>query len=62
MGFVDIVIKLCSNVNVICFNVCFSVEVDSLNMFLLGVDVLVGILLFDVFIKEVVKEMIIKVG
>ncbi|RLP52202.1 MAG: 3,4-dehydroadipyl-CoA semialdehyde dehydrogenase [Ketobacter sp.] len=61
-GSADTAIKLRSNANVIRSNVRFSVEADSLNMSLLGADVLAGTPLFDAFIKEVVKEMTTKAG
>jgi acyl-CoA reductase-like NAD-dependent aldehyde dehydrogenase len=43
-------------------NVRFNMEADSLNYSMLGPDALPGMLEFDLFIKEVVREMTTKAG
>ncbi len=55
-------IKLKSNPNIIQEAVPFNMEADSLNCIILGHDAAPGTLEFDVFIKEVRKEMTVKCG
>ena len=43
-------------------SVPFNMEADSLNCFVLGEDAIPGTAEFDIFIKEVLKEMTVKAG
>ena len=54
--------KLKSNSNLIDNSVPFNMEADSLNCSILGKDAIPGSTNFDVFIKEVQKEMTVKTG
>ncbi|MEN9609912.1 MAG: phenylacetic acid degradation bifunctional protein PaaZ [Bacteroidota bacterium] len=51
-----------SNKNMIEQAVPFNMEADSLNCSILGADAVVGTVEFDLFIKEVCKEMTVKCG
>ncbi len=51
-----------SNPNILKENVPFNMEADSLNCIVLGEDVTPGIPEWDIFIKEVRKEMTLKAG
>lgn len=62
IGLVDMVVKLCVYFNLIVNFIFFNVEVDLLNCVIFGFDVNVDDEEFDFFVKEVVCEMIIKVG
>ncbi|MEO8854224.1 MAG: phenylacetic acid degradation bifunctional protein PaaZ [Ginsengibacter sp.] len=55
-------LKLKSNPNVLRENVPFNLEADSLNCIVLGEDVTAGMPEWDIFIKEVRKEMTSKCG
>ncbi|MEZ4909790.1 MAG: phenylacetic acid degradation bifunctional protein PaaZ [Saprospiraceae bacterium] len=55
-------IKLKSNKNIIAESVPFNIEADSLNAIILGIDAAPGTEEFDVFIKEISKEMTVKAG
>jgi len=55
-------IKLKSNQNIIKEAVPFNMEADSLNSIILGMDAAPGTPEFDLFVKEVRKEMTIKCG
>lgn len=55
-------LKLKSNPNVLRENVPFNLEADSLNCIVLGDDVTAGMPEWDIFIKEVRKEMTSKCG
>ena len=55
-------LKLKSNKTVLAENVPFNLEADSLNCIVLGEDVLPGMPEWDIFIKEVRKEMTSKAG
>ncbi len=55
-------LKLKSNPNILAQNVPFTMEADSLNCIVLGEDVLPTMPEWDVFIKEVRKEMTVKAG
>jgi len=54
--------KLKANSNLIDNSVPFNMEADSLNCSILGKDAIPGSTNFDVFIKEVQKEMTVKTG
>ena len=54
--------KLKSNSNLIDNSVPFNMEADSLNCSILGKDAIPGSTNFDIFIKEVQKEMTVKTG
>jgi len=54
--------KLKANPAIIDYAVPFNMEADSLNCCILGEDVEVGSVEFDIFIKEVRREMITKAG
>ena len=54
--------RIKSNPNVIARSVRVNVEADSLNATILGSDVALGSPLFDLFVKEVAKEMTQKAG
>lgn len=55
-------LKLKSNPNVLKQNLPFNMEADSLNCIVLGEDVQPGMPEWDIFIKEVRKEMTVKAG
>ncbi|RYZ25783.1 MAG: 3,4-dehydroadipyl-CoA semialdehyde dehydrogenase, partial [Sphingobacteriales bacterium] len=54
--------KLKSNENILSNNVPFNLEADSLNCIVLGVDVEPGSAEWDIFLKEVRREMTAKAG
>ncbi len=54
--------KLKAHPNIIANNVRFNLEADSLNASILGSDVTLDMLEFDLFIKEVANEMTVKTG
>lgn len=55
-------LKLKSNQNILSESVPFNMEADSLNCIVLGTDVEPGMPEWDIFIKEVKKEMTVKAG
>jgi len=55
-------LKLKSNPNILAQNVPFTMEADSLNCIVLGQDVNPNMPEWDIFIKEVRKEMTVKAG
>lgn len=55
-------LKLKSNINILRESVPFNMEADSLNCIVLGTDVEPGMPEWDIFIKEVKKEMTVKAG
>ncbi|MEI6950663.1 phenylacetic acid degradation bifunctional protein PaaZ [Paraflavisolibacter sp. H34] len=55
-------LKLKANENILRESVPFNMEADSLNCIVLGPDVLPGMPEWDIFIKEVRKEMTVKAG
>jgi oxepin-CoA hydrolase / 3-oxo-5,6-dehydrosuberyl-CoA semialdehyde dehydrogenase len=55
-------LKLKSNQNILRENVPFTMEADSLNCIVLGDDVVPGMPEWDLFIKEIRKEMTVKAG
>lgn len=55
-------LKLKSNTRVLSENVPFTMEADSLNCIVLGGDVEPGMPEWDIFVKEVRKEMTVKAG
>ncbi len=55
-------LKLKSNTRVLSENVPFTMEADSLNCIVLGEDVEPGMSEWDIFVKEVRKEMTVKAG
>jgi len=55
-------LKLKSNPNILCENVPFNMEADSLNCIVLGDDVIPSMPEWDIFIKEVRKEITMKAG
>lgn len=55
-------LKLKSNPNILKQNLPFNMESDSLNCIVLGTDVAPGMPEWDIFIKEVRKEMTVKAG
>lgn len=55
-------LKLKSHLNILQNNVPFTMEADSLNCIVLGVDVKPGMPEWDIFIREVKREMIVKAG
>jgi oxepin-CoA hydrolase/3-oxo-5,6-dehydrosuberyl-CoA semialdehyde dehydrogenase len=55
-------LKLKSNQNILLQNVPFTMEADSLNCIVLGQDVTAQMPEWDIFIKEVRKEMTVKAG
>ncbi len=61
-GSADTGLMLKSNANVLKNNVSFNMEADSLNSCVLGEDAVPGTPEFDIFIKEVRKEMTTKCG
>jgi oxepin-CoA hydrolase/3-oxo-5,6-dehydrosuberyl-CoA semialdehyde dehydrogenase len=54
--------KLKAHPNIIANNVHFNLEADSLNCSILGADVTTDMEEFDLFIKEVAREMTVKTG
>ncbi|MFK5977440.1 MAG: phenylacetic acid degradation bifunctional protein PaaZ [Rhizobiaceae bacterium] len=61
-GSADTALKLRSNHNILKNSVRFSAEQDSLNASILGPDVSPGTDEFDLFVKEIVREMTTKAG
>ncbi|MDQ6683693.1 MAG: 3,4-dehydroadipyl-CoA semialdehyde dehydrogenase, partial [Pseudomonadota bacterium] len=61
-GSADTALKLRSNANLLARSVPFNAEADSLNAALLGPDVGPGDPEFELFVKEVVREMTAKAG
>ncbi len=61
-GSADTANMLRGNPNVIASSVRFNAEADSLNMSLLGPDARPGTAEFDLFVKEVSREMTVKAG
>ncbi|HLA57343.1 MAG TPA: phenylacetic acid degradation bifunctional protein PaaZ [Puia sp.] len=55
-------LKFKSNPNILRENVSFTMEADSLNCIVLGQDVEPGMPEWDIFVKEVRKEMTVKAG
>ncbi len=55
-------LKLKSNLNILRENVSFTMEADSLNCIVLGEDVEPGMPEWEIFVKEVRKEMTVKAG
>ena len=55
-------LKLKSNPSILRENVSFTMEADSLNCIVLGVDVQPGMPEWEIFVKEVRKEMTVKAG
>ena len=55
-------LKLKSNQNILKESVPFNMEADSLNCIVLGTDVEPGMAEWDIFIKEIKKEMTVKAG
>ncbi len=55
-------LKLKSNPNILRENVSFTMEADSLNCIVLGEDVEPGMPEWEIFVKEVRKEMTVKAG
>ena len=55
-------LMLKSHTNILSENIPFNMEADSLNCIVLGEDVLPGQAEWDIFIKEVKKEMTVKAG
>src|SRR5271154_7208886 len=58
----DTVARIRSNPNVLSRSVRVNIEADSINSAILGPDVTPGTDLFDLFVKEVVREMTLKAG
>ncbi|MDJ0917971.1 MAG: phenylacetic acid degradation bifunctional protein PaaZ [Woeseiaceae bacterium] len=54
--------KLQTHPNVVAHSVAFTAETDSLNASTLGPDAVAGTPEFDLFVKEVVREMTVKAG
>ncbi|MCE9657856.1 MAG: phenylacetic acid degradation bifunctional protein PaaZ [Burkholderiales bacterium] len=61
-GSADTALKLRSNRNLLAKSIPFNAEADSLNAAILGPDVQPGDEEFDLFVKEVVREMTAKAG
>jgi oxepin-CoA hydrolase/3-oxo-5,6-dehydrosuberyl-CoA semialdehyde dehydrogenase len=61
-GSADTALKLRSNANLLARSIPFNVEADSLNAALLGPDVTPDDAEFDLFVKEVAREMTAKAG
>ena len=61
-GSADTALKLRSNPNLLAHSVRFVAEQDSLNGSILGPDAITGTAEFDLFIKEVTREMTAKAG
>lgn len=55
-------LMLRSNPNILRENVSFNMEADSLNCIVLGKDVVPGMPEWDIFVKEIRKEMTLKAG
>ena len=61
-GSADTALKLRGNANLLSKSIPFNAEADSLNAAILGPDVQPGDEEFDLFVKEVVREMTVKAG
>jgi oxepin-CoA hydrolase/3-oxo-5,6-dehydrosuberyl-CoA semialdehyde dehydrogenase len=61
-GSADTALKLRGNRNLLARSIPFNAEADSLNAAILGPDVQPGDEEFDLFVKEVVREMTVKAG
>src|SRR5271169_1613776 len=61
-GSADTAARIRSNPNVLSRSVRVNIEADSINSAILGPDVTPGTDLFDLFVKEVVREMTLKAG
>ena len=61
-GSADTALKLRGNRNLLAKSIPFNAEADSLNAAILGPDVQPGDEEFDLFVKEVVREMTVKAG
>ncbi len=61
-GSADTAARIRSNPNVLRRSVRVNIEADSINSAILGPDVTPGTDLFDLFVKEVVREMTLKAG
>ena len=61
-GSADTAARIRSNPNVLQRSVRVNIEADSINSAILGPDVTPGTDLFDLFVKEVVREMTLKAG
>ncbi len=61
-GSADTGLKLKSHPNILKESVPFNMEADSLNCIVLGADVEPGMAEWDIFIKEIKKEMTVKAG
>ena len=61
-GSADTATRIRSNANVLRRSVRVNVEADSINSAILGSDVATGTDLFDLLVKEVVREMTLKAG
>ena len=61
-GSADTALKLRSNRNLLARSIPFNAEADSLNAAILGPDVQPGDEEFDLFVKEVAREMTVKAG
>ena len=61
-GSADTGVKLKSHPNILKESVPFNMEADSLNCIVLGTDVEPGMAEWDIFIKEIKKEMTVKAG
>ncbi|MEO8524677.1 MAG: phenylacetic acid degradation bifunctional protein PaaZ [Caldimonas sp.] len=61
-GSADTALKLRGNANLLAKSIPFNAEADSLNAAILGPDVQPGDEEFDLFVKEVVREMTAKAG
>ena len=61
-GSADTALKLRGNANLLARSIPFNAEADSLNAAILGPDVQPGDEEFDLFVKEVVREMTVKAG
>ena len=61
-GSADTALKLRGNANILARSISFNAEADSLNAAILGPDATPGSPEFDLFVKEVVREMTAKAG
>jgi len=61
-GSADTALKLRGNANLLAKSIPFNAEADSLNAAILGPDVMPDDEEFDLFVKEVVREMTVKAG
>ncbi len=61
-GSADTALKLRGNANLLAKSIPFNAEADSLNAAILGPDVQPGDAEFELFVKEVVREMTVKAG